>query len=578
MKKLITLFIAVLVTLSAYSQGNSGMSLEQKQILDGSWYKESPESGKIGIDLQGAKDLLKKRKMKKVPVVALIGTGADIEHEALKNSVWVNPKEKADGKDNDNNGYADDINGWNFIGSKDGSSMEFGIQEANREWLRLKDKYADILFDGKRYFKYENGVRVYIAAPEDIEEFNYFTKIIRERDGSLSGLYGGYIIAFLVKEYTQEWDKEIQLKFPGKTRKEITSDEFFAAVDDKNGPQDSLKNIALTLVSLYSSFGKTMRNNPNYVTTWSDIYENFTDRQIKYAKESYDKIFEKNSKDDRQAVVGDDPYNIEDTKYGNNTVLTGASLSGTMFSGIIAGQDVNGKGFSGIIPEAKIMNLVTSAQSGDPYLKDIALAVRYAVNKGADIIVLPQQSLLYHSVQKSWVYDAIRDAENKGILVIAPAWEKSENMDTRAYYPRREDYKGKPMTNIMIVANSDSKGNPSPMSNYGKYNLDTYVPGVNIYSTAPGDIYRTGTSSSMGAVVTAGAAAFIKAYFPELTGSQIRELLINSVTSKRGTEIEKSVIHNGKRITDLFLFEQLCTSSGILNLRNSVEAALKNMK
>jgi hypothetical protein len=270
------------------------MSLEQKQILDGSWYKESPESGKIGIDLQGAKDLLKKRKMKKVPVVALIGTGADIEHEALKNSVWVNPKEKADGKDNDNNGYADDINGWNFIGSKDGSSMEFGIQEANREWLRLKDKYADILFDGKRYFKYENGVRVYIAAPEDIEEFNYFTKIIRERDGSLSGLYGGYIIAFLVKEYTQEWDKEIQLKFPGKTRKEITSDEFFAAVYDKNGPQDSLKNIALTLVSLYSSFGKTMRNNPNYVTTWSDIYENFTDivlssnRYIKTFIEYYD--------------------------------------------------------------------------------------------------------------------------------------------------------------------------------------------------------------------------------------------------------------------------------------------------
>lgn len=579
MKKTFLVLLVLIKVLPSLAQDQTKEKIKL-QVKEGSWYKENPINGVFGIDLNGAKQLLKTKKRLKTPIIALIGTGSDIEHEALKNSVWINPAEKQDGIDNDKNGYIDDINGWNFLGSKEGQIMEKTLSEADREWFRLKDKYADLFYDGKDFTTIENGVRKKVTQPIDLVEYTYFSDLRRISTIALASKYTSYRSSFLQKEYVEKWDKEFMPRWKGKTRKEIPADSIFALVYDKKNPaeMDSLSRGVYGMVNMFSQLYKGYMPDKSYVINWEVVYDNFVNKQIDFTKKHFDAAFKLYGIDQRQTLVQDDPNNIADNKYGNNVLLTATSGFGTLLSGIIAGQDVNNVSFSGILPEAKIMNLVVAGKSGDPYPKDVALAIKYAVDKGADVVVLSQQSSLLSKEQKTWIYDAIRQAEKKGILVIVPALETREDLDKVVYHPRKENFNGLPFTNLMVIANSDKKGLPSQLSSYGKNSLDMFVPGVNVYSTLPGDTYNIVASPSSCVAVAAGSAALIKAYFPSLNGAQIRKLLMANVTSRKGVEVEKNFTIGGKAVVDLFLYEQLCTSGGVLNLKKTVEAALKIKK
>lgn len=541
--------------------------------VQGSWYKKAVASGSYGIDLQGAKDLLKDKKISKVPVIALIGSGADIEHEALQHAIWLNAKEKKDAADNDGNSYVDDLHGWNFISGKDGAFMEKTLRDADREWLRLKDKYADLLFDGTKYFVFENGSRKYLPPPLNMKEYDYFMNILKAQRTTIGNSYAGYTSAYFFKEYAEKWDKIISQSVPGKTRNEITVDEAQKLIVNGLDKQDSLGNIAATFLFLYGNMMKPYTKDG--LPGWDVIYNNFTNKQIDFSKKSYENNLAQFGNDNRATIVGDDPNNLNGGVYGSNQLLTAASGLGTLLSGIIAGKEVNATGFSGILPEAKLMHLVVSAQTGDPYPKDMVLAIRYAIHQGADIIVLPQQNRFYSAEQKTWLNGAFREAEKKGILVITPVWEAGEDIDKIAYYPSQVLSDGKELTNLLTVANSDEKGLPFSTANYGKKEVSMLVPGVGIYSSLPGDVYKLANSAGLSSGVTAGAAAFLKAYFPKLTAVQLKQLLLSNVTSMKGKEVEKSTAKDGKSVVDQFLYEQLCQSAGILNLRNAVEAALK---
>ena len=158
---------------------------EQKKQADLDWYNCSfDKDGVYGAEVNKAYDFLKGKKIKKRPVVALIGSGMDIEHEDLKQAIWVNPKEKADGKDNDKNGRIDDINGWNFLGGKDGQVMESLMQEGDREFLRLKDKYADYMTSNGEFFKIVNEKLTKVPAPENLTEYTYYKNISDDKKKS----------------------------------------------------------------------------------------------------------------------------------------------------------------------------------------------------------------------------------------------------------------------------------------------------------------------------------------------------------------------------------------------------------
>ena len=160
-------------------------------------------------------------------------------------------------------------------------------------------------------------------------------------------------------------------------------------------------------------------------------------------------------------------------------------------------------------------HLATASIRKSADLKDIVLAIRYAVDHDADIIVLPEQNSLYPPVQKQWMMDVLSYAEDKGVLVIVPIGESSLDLSQHVFYPNRHMGDGKELNNLMIVGSSDKMGNPSMNSNYGVNVVDLYAPGIEIYSTFTGDIYQVGSGSILAAATTAGVAALVKAYYPQ---------------------------------------------------------------
>ena len=538
---------------------------EKKQSeLD--WYNCSFEKdGVYGAEINKAYDFLKGKKIKKRPVVALIGTGMDVEHEDLKQAIWFNPKEKANGKDNDKNGLVDDINGWNFLGGKDGQVMESTMREGDREFLRLKDKYADYIFDGKDYYKVINEKMTKVAAPENIEEYNYFrNKVLPE--SPMAGSYAGWQLTYLIRDYAAKFDRMMKERFPGK---ELTQEEFGICYDPK-APRDSLSEVAFMMCAYAFSVYQSDK--------WEDVYKGIrSGAQIEMSGKEYREKVERFGSDGRAEIIGDNYLDINDNKYGNNVLLTTDAALGTMVAGIVAGKRDNGLGGNGIMDEAEIMALRVMAE-GEPYLKDIALAIRYAVDHNADVIMLPVQNTLYPEEQKKWVSDALEYAESKGVFVVSQVWDAAQDLAEETYFPNRWMTGKKELTNLMIVASSDKAGNPSMDSNYGAKEVDLFAPGRDIYSTYTGDTYQTGNAIGFAAATTVGVAALMKAYYPELTGTQIRNILLESVTSRKDAEVEKAIVVNGQRTQDLFLFGDLCLSGGIINAYQAVVAADKVSK
>lgn len=569
MKKLALVLITLLsVQNLIFSQASPQAQQDQKK---GSWHKQSPQSGLYGIDLDGAKELLKNKEIKKTPIIAIIGSGMDIEHEALKHAIWVNPKEQNNGVDDDKNGFIDDFNGWNFISNKEGEEITNTLNNADREWLRMKDKYADIIFDNKEYYTYKNGVKEIVSAPTDMKEYKYFKELLLSQNTNIGSIYAGYVTSKDLEKYVIKWDEMLDKAYPNRNRLGFTLQDLKNTVLYEGAPADSIRDVSLSLVYMYMGMLKEYVQEDGY---WIKTYENFTGKQEQVSLEAYNKAIERNDIEQRQRVIGDNIYDIKDTNYGTNQLLTSNSTSSTAFSGIIAGYN-DENGFSGIIPESKIMTLVTNSVKGEPYIKDLVLSIRYAVDNEADVILLPQQSLLYTPTEIKWMHDALKYADKKGALVVVPVMQYSVNMDDKAYYPSTEMLPKAKLKNLITVACSDSLGNPSINTNYGAKGIDLFAPGALIYTTIPGDMYAMGSSPSLGAVVTVASAALIKAYFPKMKPADLKKHLMNNVTDLKDREVDITIKVKSKSSQEQFLYSQVSASGGVLNLKNTIKAILK---
>lgn len=385
-------------------------------------------------------------------------------------------------------------------------------------------------------------------------------------ESKIGAAYGGMQLSYLIEDYIKKFDKDLKQRFPDK---ELTINEFHSLYNPK-AERDSLAEVAFVFTNFGFSVYKTDK--------WQVVFDNLSTRSVELSLETYNSEMQRRGTDHRKEIVGDNPLDINDTHYGNNVLLTSDAAIGMMSAGIIAAKRDNGIGSNGIADNAQIMTLRIHPGVGEPYLKDMALAIRYALNHGADVIVLPEQNTLYPEMQKQWVTDALKEAEKKGVLVVAPVWELSKDMDKEEFFPNRKMSKDGELTNFMTVASSDANGNPVLNTNYGATSLDIYAPGTSIYSTYTGDTYQTGTGAGLAASTVAGVAALLKTYFPKLTGSQIRDILLKSVTSRKGVEVEKGIIINGEQTQDLFLFDDLCLSGGIVNVYQAVLEAEKVVK
>src|SRR5688572_32061507 len=131
------------------------------------WHMLDKSSGYYGISADKAHAFLKSKKLKSnTVIVAVIDSGIDTTHEDLKPVLWVNTKEiPGNGIDDDRNGYVDDVHGWNFLGSRDGSrNVEQDSYEAARVYHKYKSKWDGKTVDQEKLSKedrleYKSGSR-----------------------------------------------------------------------------------------------------------------------------------------------------------------------------------------------------------------------------------------------------------------------------------------------------------------------------------------------------------------------------------------------------------------------------------
>ena len=456
-------------------------------------------------------ELLKGRKGKKV-IVGVVDSGVDIDHEDLKSVVWTNKKEIAgNGIDDDKNGYVDDIHGWNFLGD---------AGKENLEMTRILKKADD-------------GSPEYKAAKEEYE------KLLAENN------QGKQQVDFLFNA--------------NKTLSEYLKKDNYTLQD---------------LEGIQSTDSGVLRCKQIMMRVIAQAGPNFIDELNGYKDQVYDMLNYNLNKDfDGRKVVGDNPEDIKDRKYGNNIVYgpdKKEALHGTHVAGIIAQARNNNLGGDGIANNVEIM-AVRCVPNGDEYDKDIALGIRYAVDNGAKVI--NGSFGKNYSPHKQWVYDAIKYAESKDVLFVHAAGNDAKDIDVEPNFPNdSDDKKIEFASNVITVGALNYEYGEKVIanfSNYGKLNVDVYSPGVQIYATTPNNEYKYEQGTSMAAPNVAGVAALIRSYFPNLSAKEVKTILMNS-----GTSIPENVVVGGNP-DDKRAFDSLSKSGKIVNAYSAFKLAEK---
>jgi len=533
MKKLILYLVVVLFS------GATAFSQNAKGVLPKNWYLQDQEAtGIYGISLDKAYDFVKTKKIKsKQVLVAVIDSGIDTLHEDLKPILWINTKEiPNNGIDDDKNGYIDDIHGWNFLGGKDGRNVSKDSYEAARLYNKFKSKYGSLTLD-------ESSLK-----PEEMAELEMFKKAEKAIVGDINPLE----ISFMKKLLPSF------LRGDSVIAKDLAKAEYSCADLEKYTSTNSdAKKTKAFLVQLCKA------NSSDDITN-KQIIDEF-EGQIRKADAA-----DNAPEEYRKEIVKDNEADINDRFYGNNEVMASTPFHGTHCSGIIAAARNNNKGIEGIADNVRIM-MIRAVPDGDEHDKDIALAIRYAVDNGAQIVSMSFGKDF--SPNKAWVDDAVRYAESKGVLLVHAAGNDSKNVDTADNFPSPV-YAGtnEKATNwITVGASGDPKngGIAARFSNYGKKEVDVFAPGVQIYSTIPGgNTYGNASGTSMACPVVAGTAAFILGYYPTLTAKQLKYVIETSAASD---PLKEEVIIPGTEETTSL--GEISKSAGLLNAYDAIKLA-----
>ena len=459
---------------------------------------------------------------KGIPViVGIVDSGVDIEHDDLKSVVWTNKKEIAgNGIDDDKNGYIDDIHGWNFLGD---------ITKENVEYERIvKDK---TLVDEKTY----------LAA-----------KAMNDKKVAEAAQGKARVEQMLV---TLAESQVVISKFLGKTTYTI---EEVNAINSEDA-------------SILKSKSDMQR-----ILSYKMPMDELKDVVQKQLNGHLALLNGDNLKTDYRKVVGDNPKDIANTTYGNNNVIgpdKEEARHGTHVAGIVAQVRNNNIGGDGIANNVQILT-VRAVPDGDEYDKDIALGIRYAVDNGAKVINGSFGKAF--SPQKQWVYDAIKYAEKKDVLIVHAAGNDAKDIDYNDNFPNDSDEKITEFVDNFITVGALNFENGEKVvarfSNIGKINVDVFAPGVKIYATTPKNTYSFLQGTSMASPNVAGVAALIRSYYPKLTAKQVKHILMDS-----GVALEYNVIVGGKA-ADTRPFSALSKTGKIVNAYNALQMAEKMSK
>jgi len=522
----LSLIAAFTLSLSANAQSTQKVAVAKKGALTENelkrWSHLDLDKDSIpGMSVDKVYSELLKGKTSTPVIVGIVDSGVDIEHEDLKSVIWTNKKEiPGNNIDDDKNGYVDDVHGWNFLGN---------ITKENYEYERIISNKK--LVDEATYLKAK------AINDKKIEEANQ-NKFQMEL--ALNG--------------TKKADEKIT-KLLGKPT--YTAEELDAI---NSTDPEVVQSVAI------------MKQMLAYGLSVADLK-----KEIEKELDNSNKVQSgENLKTNYRKVLGDNPDDIKDAKYGDNNVMGPDKeeiLHGTHVAGIVAQVRNNKIGGDGIANNVQILT-VRAVPDGDEYDKDIALGIRYAVDNGAKVINGSFGKAF--STHKQWVYDAIKYAESKDVLIVHAAGNDAEDIDKEDNYPNDSDDKKTEFADNMITIgalNYEYGTNVvADFSNYGKLNVDVFAPGVKIYASTPNNTYQFLQGTSMAAPNVAGVAALIRSYYPTLTAKQVKHILMDS-----GTAITTNVTVGGDE-NNSRPFSELSQSGRMVNAYNAMVMAEKLAK
>lgn len=475
-------------------------------------------------------ELLADKNPQKDVVVAIIDSGTDIYHEDFAGNIWINEDEIPDNNiDDDGNGYVDDIHGWNFIGGADGSHVVDDTFEITRLYAKLSPIYE--------------GADPTSLTESELAEYEYYQQI--------------------KEDFKAERDKvtEIYTNVGGFEQAILASRSIFGVAS-----LDSLTNDQIRTRSNDSPQMSQAKGLVNYMRD-NDIKE----QDVIEAREQFESLanFGMNPSFDPRYIVGDDYEDLSNRFYGNNDVSGPRNDHGTHVAGIVGAVRNNEIGVNGIA-DVQLM-IVRTVPNGDERDKDVANAIRYAAENGADIINMSFGK--GYSPQKWYVDAAIQFADSMGVLLVHGSGNDGENIDTVDSFPNKNYLEGGTATNFMNVGASSWENGvsvPADFSNYGKTEVEIFAPGVDIYSTFPGNDYSAQDGTSMASPVLAGVAALIMTYYPDLSATQVKEILMSTATKPTVSLVEQP---GSIEEPQMVQFSELSISGGIVNAYDALKLA-----
>lgn len=523
------------------------VQLNAQDALPKNWHLlDKTLDGLNGISSEKTYTELLSGKKAKTIIVAILDSGVDFNHEDLKDVMWVNSKEIPGNQiDDDQNGYIDDIHGWNFIGGKTGN-VSSDTYETTRLYAELRKKYEYAereKLNGKQKKEYD----FYLKLRTDVENRRKSAQLnldnIQQSETTIIGAI-----------------EALEKALDGKP----LNSETIEAIEEGDS-----KSLTMGL-AIARQLLQDHLELPNVSDLKIMILEDFKEGKNHYSNELN---YAFNPEYDPRDIVGDDYKNIHERHYGNNDVKGPDATHGTHVAGLIAAKRFNGIGIDGIADHVRIMS-VRCVPDGDERDKDVANAIRYAVDNGASIINMSFGK--GYSPSKEAVDEAIKYAAAKDVLIVHAAGNAGSNNDKVAnfpnkYYEKKKLFACNKASNWIEVGASSFEPAPDMVagfSNYGKKNVDLFSPGVQIYSTVPGNKYENLQGTSMASPITAGVAALIRSYFPDLTAKQVKDIIIKSAIKQN----ESTKLPGQTKEVKL---SEISVSGGTVNAYEAVKLASK---
>jgi cell wall-associated protease len=492
-------------------------------------------NGFYGISLKQAYRFLDGKKSKTI-IVAIIDGGLDTAQKDLKRVLWVNPKEiPGNGIDDDHNGYTDDINGWNFLGGKDGKADFTETAEEVREYFKLKDKYSGISS----------------APPGKEKQYAYWQNVKTTYDSTISKSKRD------IKGISAELNILTATNYYIKRALKLKSDESFTITDLNRikTTNDTINQSKTVWESVFHQIGETTTN-AKIIKDISDYYatlNNILNPDL----------------DVRARTIGDNPDTLDGKPYGNNILKMSDASHGTGVAGLIGAVRYNGYGIDGVADDVRIMALKVIPK-GDEYDKDVVNAIHYAVDNGAKIININFGKKI--SPHKDWVDAAFKYAAEKDVLLVMAAGNDNLDVDKVAVYPNDTFLDGSATDAdnfINVGASGPTKEDlVADFTNYGKKNVDVFAPGVKVTSIDADAEFNTEDGTSFAAPIVTGIAALCLEYYPGLSAKQLKEAILGSADPLTGMMVIKPGTKDEK--VD---FTTLSKTGGIVNAYKALQIA-----